>query len=130
MKRGRPLRAAGTAALPGPRLRPVLAVRGSRPPRTLGALVREKPRRRAALRAAADGGGERVETAAHARRAGQVEAAQLGGALVAVAGEGQLAQQAQGRAQAAQLMRKIEDARAAADVPLLMQAHDHLAVET
>ena len=59
---------------------------------------------------AADAGGERVETAAHARRAGQVEAAQLGGALVAVAGEGQLDQQAQGLAQAAQLMRKIEDA--------------------
>src|SRR5690606_5117779 len=45
-------------------------------------------------------------------------------------GEGQLDQQAQGFAQAAQLMRKIEDASAAADVPLLMQAHDHLAVET
>ncbi len=87
-------------------------------------------RRAARPQVAADAGGERVETAAHARRAGQVEAAQLGGALVAVAGEGQLDQQAQGFAQAAQLMRKIEDAPAAADVPLLMQAHDHLAVET
>ncbi len=78
---------------------------------------------------AADAGSERVETFAQLRRAGQVEATQLAGTLVAVAGEGQLDEQAQALADLPQLMGKVEDAAAALGVTFLVHAHDHLAVQ-
>ncbi len=94
--------------------------------------ARAEGRQRAAGQAevAADAGGQRVELLVELRRAGQVEAAQLAGALVAVAGEGQFDEQAQALADLAELVREVEDATTALGVALLVHAQDHLAVET
>ncbi len=54
------------------------------------------------------------------RRAGEVEAAQLAGALVAVAGEGGVDEQAQLIADTPQLVREVEDPRAALSVALVV----------
>ncbi len=76
-----------------------------------------------------DAGGERVETFAQLRRAGQVEAPQLAGTLVTVASEGQFDKQAQMLADLPQLMGEVEDAATALGIALLMHAQDHLAVK-
>src|SRR5690606_7199894 len=75
----------------------------------------------------ADAQSQRIELAVQLRRAGQIESAQLTGALVAVAGEGQLDEQAQRLAQPAQLMGEIQDAAASGGVPFQMHALDDLA---
>ncbi len=77
----------------------------------------------------ADAGGVLVQLLGQVRRAGQVEAAQAAGALVAVAGEGEFDEQAQPLADLAKLVREVEDATATQGIALLVDAHDHLAVQ-
>src|SRR5690606_36934782 len=74
-----------------------------------------------------NGGG--VQLLLKLRSAGQVEAAQLAGALIAIAAERQFVKQAKFVANLAQLTRKVEDTTASQRVPLLMHAQDHLAVQ-
>ena len=60
----------------------------------------------------ADAGGVLIQLLGQVRRAGQVEAAQAAGALVAIAGEGEFDEQAQPLADLAKLVREVEDATA------------------
>ena len=82
------------------------------------------------IQARADIGGGRVQFLFNVRRAGQVKAAQRAGTLVTIAGEGHVDKQAQPLANAAQLMREIENAPASQTVALLVHARDDLAVES
>src|SRR5690606_20374016 len=76
-----------------------------------------------------DFNGSGVQLLLKLRGAGQVEAAQLAGALIAIAAERQFVEQAKFVANLAQLPRKVEDATATQRIALLMHAQDHLAVQ-
>src|SRR5690606_33831581 len=73
--------------------------------------------------------GHRIEPARQLRCTYEIEATQLAGPLVAIAGEGQLDEQAQLLAQLAKLMGKVEDAPAPHRIPLLMHAWNHLVIQ-
>ena len=77
----------------------------------------------------ADAEGHRVQSALQLRRAGQVQPTQLAGPLVAVAGEGQLDEQAQLLAQLAELMGKVENLPAPYRIALLVHARNHLMIQ-